>query len=277
MSLDVVNDQWVAGVTRPAVDTERSMNRRIVTRSVIASAVLVTALLAGTQPAFAATEQVRFNFEVAPSGQVEPGPWIAGCFTSVAAPADIGCIAVAGTGSVSRVQRPSGAGTSPAVKFPAPGAGKAVIQVSDAAHLDPGTADFTLTALVKLNTDEVSAGANVVQKGTFGGTTGGQWKLQVDGGVPSCRIAGVDNGLAVDAMATWSGSIAGAGWKFIECKRRGAVLSINVANSATPVNAPQNATMDITSSAKVFVGAKGTGTNNDQFHGAVDNVVFSVG
>jgi len=175
------------------------------------------------------------------------------------------------------VQRPSGAGTSPAVRFPAPGAGKAVIQVPDAAHLDPGTADFTLTAMVKLNADEVSAGANVVQKGTFGGTTGGQWKLQVDGGVPSCRIAGVQNGLEVDAMATWSGSIAGAGWKFIECKRRGAVLSINVANSATPVDAPQDATMDITSSAKVFVGAKGTGTNNDQFHGAVDNVVFSVG
>jgi hypothetical protein len=253
------------------------MIRRIVTRSVIASAVLVATLLAGAPPAFAATEQMRFNFELAPSGQVEPGPWSAGCFTSVAAPADAGCIAVAAAGSVERVQRPSGAATSPAVKFPAPGAGRAVIQVPDAAHLDPGTADFTLTALVKLTADEVSAGANVVQKGTFGGTTGGQWKLQVDGGVPSCRIAGLRDGVEVAAMAVWSGSIAGTGWKFIECKRRGAVLSVNVATSATPVPAPEDATMDITSSAKVFIGAKGTGTNNDQFHGAVDNVVFSVG
>src|SRR5688500_17962273 len=153
MRLEVVTTNGSPGVTRPARRHGRSMIRRIVARSVIASGVLVTALLAGTQPAFAATEQLRFAFDVAPSGQVEPGPWIAGCFTSAAAPADTGCIAVAGTGSVARVQRPSGAGTSPAVKFPASGAGKAVVQVSDAAHLDPGTADFTLTAMVKLNTD----------------------------------------------------------------------------------------------------------------------------
>jgi hypothetical protein len=35
--------------------------------------------------------------------------------------------------------------------------------------------------------------------------------------------------------------------------------------------------MDITNTARVTVGAKGPGSTNGQFHGALDNVLFSVG
>ena len=38
------------------------------------------------------------------------------------------------------------------------------------------------------------------------------------------------------------------------------------------------ATMNISSAAKVNIGAKGAGlTNNDQFRGEMDNAVFSIG
>jgi hypothetical protein len=35
--------------------------------------------------------------------------------------------------------------------------------------------------------------------------------------------------------------------------------------------------MSISNTAKVTIGAKGTGTSNDQFHGALDSVILSVG
>ena len=241
--------------------------------SAVAGAIALTAVLLGT-PAYAATEQIRLNFDAAPAGQPPAGPWTTGCFADAAAPADNACISVAAGGSIARVQRPSGATTSPAIKFPA-GTAKAVLTIPHAAYLNPGTADFTVSAIVNLTAAERSPGANIVQKGVFS-TAGGQWKLQVDNGVPSCRIAGVRSGVAVSAIVAWSGSIADQGWKFIQCKRRGAVLSISVAN-ATAVNSPDDATMDISNTAKVTVGAKGTGTSNDQFHGALDNVIFSVG
>jgi hypothetical protein len=43
------------------------------------------------------------------------------------------------------------------------------------------------------------------------------------------------------------------------------------------VVSPDDAALDVTNTAKVTIGAKGTGSNNDQYHGAIDNVVFSTG
>jgi Laminin G domain len=242
--------------------------------SAVGAALVLAALLFGA-PAHAAAEQIRLNFDAAPIGQPPAGPWTTGCFADAAAPADNACIGVAAGGSVARVQRPSGTTTSPAIGFPASGTAKAVLTVPHAAYLNPGTADFTVSAIVNLTAAERSPGANIVQKGVFN-TAGGQWKLQVDNGVPSCRIAGGRSGVAVSAIVAWGSSIADQGWKFVQCKRRGAVLSISVAN-ATAVNSPDDASMDISNTAKVTVGAKGTGTSNDQFHGALDNVIFSVG
>jgi hypothetical protein len=251
----------------------KTMRRLTLVGLMLPMTMAVTSLVA--PPALAATEQLRLAFDLPPSGQSEPGPWTTGCFADSAAAADDGCVAVGGAGALSRVTRPSGGGTSPAIKFPDSGGGTAILQANHAAQLNPGAADLTITALVKLTAAETSPGANIVQKGNFG-TAGGQWKLQIDNGVPSCRIAGVRNGAAVSALAEWGTSIAGTGWKFVECKRRGAVLSINVAGG-TPVNAPEDATMEIANTAKVSIGAKGTGSNNDQFHGSLDNIVFSVG
>ncbi|MDQ1292941.1 MAG: hypothetical protein QG608_822 [Actinomycetota bacterium] len=247
------------------------MTRRLTGPALCVPVAVALAMLGGPSAA-AATAQLRLTFDTAPSGQNEAGPWTTGCFTDAVAPADDACVVVGGAGAVTREQRPSGTTTSPAVKFPASGAGTAMLRVEHASRLNPGTADFTVSTMVKVATGEVSPGANLVQKGTFN-TAGGQWKLQLDNGVPSCRIAGT-SGLSV--IVSWGSSIAGTGWKFVECKRRGTVLSINVANG-TPVNAAADASMDITNTSDVTIGAKGTGSNNDQFHGEIDNVVLSVG
>jgi hypothetical protein len=253
--------------------------RRFIAVASVATATALAALVATTN-AQAATEHIRITFDLAPAPLAEPGPWTSGCFADSAAPANDACVLVAGGGSVSRVQRPSGASTSPAVKFPDPGAGRAMLRINHDAAFNPLFGDFTITALVKLEAAEVSPGANLVQKGV-NGTVGGQWKLQVDAGIPACRILGDGNAdgdtsdLGEDQKVDWTASIAGAGWKFISCKRRGTELSISVAN-ATPVTKTIPA-LNIDNTANVTIGAKGTGTTNDQFHGSLDNVVFSTG
>lgn len=233
---------------------------------------LTVAVLVDTAPAYAATEQLRLDFDATPSGQVEPGPWTSGCFADVATPGDAGCIAVSDPGSISRATRPSGTGTSPAIAFPA--SGSAVVQVPDAANLNPGTQDFTVSTMVKITSEQVTSGANLVQKGFF--TDPAQWKLQLDNGKPGCRIAGTGDNGATSLLLTADTSIADQGWTFIQCKRRGDILSLVV--DGVVAKAAAGATMVITSTAKVNIGAKGPGlTNNDQFRGEMDNAVFSIG
>ncbi|WP_157746602.1 LamG-like jellyroll fold domain-containing protein [Micromonospora inositola] len=233
---------------------------------------LTAAVLVDTAPAYAATEQLRLDFDATPSGQVEPGPWTSGCFADVATPGDSGCIAVSDPGSISRATRPNGTGASPAIAFPA--SGSAVIQVPDAANLNPGTQDFTVSALVKIASSQVTSGANLMQKGFFADPA--QWKLQLDNGTPGCRIAGTGASGATSLLLTADAAIADQGWTFVQCKRRGDVLSLIVGGQVVKTGA--GATMDITSTAKVNIGAKGPGlTNNDQFRGEMDNALFSVG
>lgn len=240
----------------------------------LSAVTLVAAALVDTAPAYAATDQLRLDFDATPTGQVEPGPWTSGCFADVATPGDSGCLAVGAPGSLSRTTRPNGTGSSPAVAFPA--TGSAVIEVPHAANLNPGSQDFTISALVKLTAGQVTAGANLVQKG-FYTTTGSQWKLQADNGIPGCRISGFRAGTWYEVRLNSGTSIAGKGWTFVQCKRRGTQLTITVGANA-PVPYAGDASMDISNTAKVTVGAKGAGlTNNDQFRGELDNVVFSVG
>ena len=62
----------------------------------------------------------------------------------------------------------------------------------DADRLEPGTARFTFGADVKLDAvndgGDYDNGNNVVQRGRFNDTT--QFKLQIDAGKASCRVAG---------------------------------------------------------------------------------------
>lgn len=244
---------------------------RHTSRRVAIIAIALAVALSPTAYAHAADVRLWLNFDNPPNDQADILPWTTGCFANAEGVAAQACITAGGGGSLTPTIRPSGESTSPALKFPMPNSGTAVVIVSDQNSLNPGTADFTLTAMVKLTSAEVSVGANLVQKGLFS-TTGGQWKLQIDNGIPSCRIAGTnpDETAAPGVLVRWAAPITDIGWSYISCKRRGDELSISV-DDATPVTTT-GATMNIANTADVRIGAKGTGTNNDQFHGAIDNV-----
>jgi hypothetical protein len=231
------------------------------------------AALALIGPAHATpNQQLNFSMDATPSGQSDTGHWTGGCLPDTAVPEDAACVAVAGKGDVVRTERKNGTATSPAIKFPM--RGRAMLIVPHTPRLNPGTADFTVSAIVRLDRSQVTTGANVVQKGNYDNPVG-QWKLQLDRGVPSCRIAGLRNGHLVGLLVRWPRSIAGTGWQTVTCARRGDTFSIQV-GSAAPAVVP-NASMDIANQYPVTIGAKSTGVHNDQFRGSVDEVTFQIG
>ena len=150
---------------------------------------------------------------------------------------------------------------------------KALIEVPDADDLDPGTAPFSFGASVLLAESERTTGSNVVQKGLFN-TTGGQWKLQVDSleGYPSCTIQGVLDGEPTFVQVEAPVSIADGKWHDIACRKTDDFVAILVDGQESNRNDQQ--TGAVANAAPVNIGAKHLGDDNDQFHGALDNVFF---
>jgi hypothetical protein len=258
----------------------------------IAAAAVFTALVAQAAPASAAAvEELRYSFDAAPSGGSASGPWTSGCFADSAGTANNACITLPTTGPAGSVGRGVLRGGTPSIKFNATvGADdatsqKVMLRVPHAASLNPGSADFTVSAFVKLDSGDIAsatAGANVVQKG-LNSTVGGQWKMQVDGGKPGCRLIANDTN-RTELLAKWPTSIVGQGWKFVRCERRhtgtGATatttLQIFVAGTAGELKSAPGL-LGVSNSSDVTIGAKSVGANNDQFRGSLDNVLFTVG
>ena len=70
--------------------------------------------------------------------------------------------------------------------------------------------------------------------------------------------------------------VADGQWHMIECARSGTELSIIVdGRKAGRQDIP--AGLSIVNSEPLRIGGKGTGVNNDQFHGAIDDVRVVVG
>ena len=170
-----------------------------------------------------------------------------------------------------------GTGGTRAVRFPAPCTAEpcpnAMVRVDDRPGLDPGTAAFEWGATVKLAPGETSKGANVLQKGLYR-QTGGQWKLQVDGGAgyPSCLLSGIrPNGSVLRRSAVSTVSVANGKWRQVTCRRTATELSVLVDRVvAGTVAAPL---VHVSSTAPVTVGAKSVSAqDNDQFFGALDDV-----
>ncbi len=166
------------------------------------------------------------------------------------------------------------------VKFPAVCTGTtcphAILRTPDAADLNPGTALFTFGVRVRLTLADLTSdhGSNLVQKGL---SNTAQWKLQIDDAVtgkPSCvvRTAGGAEPIIVKSSV----GVADGAWHKVSCQRTSTTITILIDNVArgsalisssyviNPVNQP------------VSIGAKGTGSNNDQFHGAIDDVYFNL-
>ena len=125
-----------------------------------------------------------------------------------------------------------------------------------------------------LSPAETSSGENIMQKGYS--TAGGQYKLQVDGisGKPSCVMSDkTDPAIHVAKSQT---SVADGDWHTIECRRTGTTLSILVDDKES-ASATVPATLEVVTPQPLSIGGKGTGVNNDQFHGSLDDVWISVG
>jgi hypothetical protein len=196
-------------------------------------------------------------------------------------------VRTSGTAAIEVVEGPEG---GHAIRFPAyTGAATAPAAVLVAADqsdgtLDPGDADFTFGASFSL--DEKSSGSdadngdNLVQRGTF--DSPGQFKIQLDHGVPSCRILGDAGEVVVKA----EGPVDPTSWYAVTCERTASEVTLQVkaldggAGEGTwkksgPTGALSFQGVPLTIGGKT--GPDGTPVASaDQFNGAVDDVFLSV-
>ncbi|HET6533285.1 MAG TPA: LamG-like jellyroll fold domain-containing protein [Actinoplanes sp.] len=168
-------------------------------------------------------------------------------------------------------------GSGQAVVFPPKCTGtdcpKLVLQAEDTPDLNPGSGPVRYGATVRLAAEEAGGGENILQKGYS--TSGGQYKLQADGvsGKPSCVMS--DKSSTTAYIARSRESIADGQWHALECRRVGASLSIVVDGQVkAAVTIP--ATLSVVTVQPLSIGGKGVGVDNDQFHGAVDDVWIRV-
>jgi hypothetical protein len=139
---------------------------------------------------------------------------------------------------------------------------------------NPGPRPLRYGATVRLAPSETSDGENVLQKGFSHGHS--QFKLQVDGagGQPSCVLVGTASRQIHAAIA--SVSVSDGQWHTIECSRTGSSLTITV-DGAVAGQAKVPASLSIVNNDPLRIGGKGISANNDQFHGALDDVFVSIG
>lgn len=154
--------------------------------------------------------------------------------------------------------------------------------------LTPGSRDFTFGADVAVDEFSESAtdnGDNVLQRGLAEDES--QYKLQVDHGRPSCRIAGGGVSALVEADLTMDRQQ----WYRIRCRRNGGMLSLTVSrwdgvtfvgsstwqelSSVTEIDFA-GADTPISVGAKVDEGVQIPRRASDQLNGAVDNVFVDV-
>jgi hypothetical protein len=166
-----------------------------------------------------------------------------------------------------------------AVRFPAPcpdygdpACPRVILETSFAAN--PGTAPLRFGATVRLAATETSNGENVLQKGFSHGHS--QFKLQIDGsgGQPSCVLVGTSSPRI--HVVTAGASVADGQWHTVECARVGTALTVFV-DGAAAGRADVPAGLSIVNNDPLRIGGKGTSANNDQFHGALDDVFVSIG
>jgi hypothetical protein len=202
-------------------------------------------------------------------------------------PVDV-VVATSGVAQVESVEGPDG---SRAVRFPAyTGAAVApaaalVATADDTGALSPLDRDFTFGASFELDEEssgsEADDGDNLVQRGSFGDP--GQFKIQLDHGVPSCRIVGDTGEVFVEAGEAVRPGV----WYSVSCERDSSEVGLTL----TPYDdQDERETWRATGSTGTIsfeaqplsVGGKVTPqgvpvASADQFNGAVDDVFLRIG
>lgn len=169
-------------------------------------------------------------------------------------------------------------GAGHALVFPPPctgdGCPRLVLQTAGEAGLNPGSRPFSYGASVRLESNHTTDGQNIVQKGYSG--AGGQYKLQIDhtSGKPSCVMTG--DGSVTVRLAKSAITAADGDWHELECRRSASELTILV-DGAVRGRTTLPAALSVDNTAPLVVGGKGLSENNDQYHGALDDVWIAIG
>jgi Laminin G domain len=163
-----------------------------------------------------------------------------------------------------------------------------VVRPGPGAHdrTDPGHDDFAFGADFVLDAETgvspTDNGDNLVQRGLFGPAA--QYKIQLDGGHPSCRVSGSEGAVVVRA----TDAVQPGQWYRVRCRRVGDVVTLRVVSSLDSVPEVRayaaygsTGTLSYGGNAPPFaIGGKVDAAGNvladdsDQFNGLIDNVVF---
>jgi len=163
-----------------------------------------------------------------------------------------------------------------------------VVRPAQGAHdrTDPGNDDFAFGADFVLDAETgvspTDNGDNLVQRGLFG--PGPQYKVQLDGGHPSCRVSGSLGAVTVRATT----AVQPGQWYRLRCRRIGDVVTLRVASFATAVPeveeysaSGRTGTLSYGGNAgplsiggKVDADGDVLAGDSDQFNGLIDDVVF---
>jgi hypothetical protein len=190
-----------------------------------------------------------------------------------------------------RVLRAEGSDAGYALRFPGleggvdPPAAMLLLRSRDAEDfLSPGASDFAFGADVLLDEESEDAptdnGNNVLQRGLFEDSA--QYKLQVDHGSLSCRIAGTDGTAVVSAPVVEPGE-----WYRVSCERSNGDVVLRwerLADSEEGETMRRSTIGDVAFAAGTpfVVGGKLDGSGQvtveatDQFNGVIDNVWFTL-
>ncbi len=196
-------------------------------------------------------------------------------------------VSTSGSATVESVEGPDG---GRAVRFPAyPAAATApavalVATADDPSALGPLDRDFEFGATFRLDPEssgsDVDNGDNLVQRGSF--SDPGQFKIQLDHGVPSCRVAGDGGEVFVEAAEAVEPDV----WYAVSCERVGSEVSLTL----TPYDEPDDAeswsatgptgtlafeTQPLSIGGKVSPDGVPV-ASADQFNGAVDDVFLRI-
>jgi hypothetical protein len=167
--------------------------------------------------------------------------------------------------------------------------GVAAVKVDppDPDAFSPGERSFNFGADVALSggSEGGDPGANVVQRGLF--SDSGQYKLQVDGGVPSCRVAGTEG----EVLVKGGSALSPGSWHRVRCTRTGDTVTLTVqpwevdewGDAETFSDSGPLGAVELSSTTPLAVGAKLSADGSlvparpDQYRGLIDSVVVEVG
>jgi hypothetical protein len=140
-------------------------------------------------------------------------------------------------------------------------------------------ADFNLDE--RSHGSEADNGDNLIQRGLYGDPA--QFKIQIDRGVPSCRVVGQQGEAFVEAARP----VVRKHWFRVTCERRGDRLELTlddlttsaagetyVTRAATGEIRMADARVPLSLGGKLSPSGEITASSTDQFNGLVDNVSF---